>query len=286
MIAAQLAERRRAEQAASAAADAAAAAATAALTDPIAAGPSDKLFYDKLMEARSGTGPETEQEIGTCAICGLAMAARRQVKTLPCGHVFHFACIDTYHRDKLNKDKCVDMPCYTCGAATNKSIASVAAEMRKKREAAMILAKAELAANPALAADLAAEIAGSVGPVKNGLDTSVALEVVRCPDSQGVTRIHNKLDSQGPSVGAPELNSQEAPRLRHGSHPELQPIGDEAPKRQGRNGSQEPLRNLPDSTTGEAPMIGGAAKRSTSRRRTGGALAALARAANSDDTQP
>lgn len=259
MIAAQIVERRKTEQAASAAADAAAAVATAALSG-LVAGPSDKLFYDRLMEARRGNCDETASEIGMCPICGLAMAARRQVKTLPCGHIFHFGCIDTYHRDKLNKDRCVDMPCYTCGAATNKSIASVAAEMKLKREAAVAKVKAELAANPAaLAAELDAQTAGSLKAALKGVEASSA----------------PPLPPRRPSSREP--SRQEAP----------EPIGDFGARRLSRDGSRSrPLSNAPESAGDETLRpAAAAAKRASSRRRNGGALAALARASNTDGGQ-
>ena len=51
----------------------------------------DALFYDRLMDARSCTEPETELEIGKCTICGMAMATRRHgISKLPVlAHIKH-----------------------------------------------------------------------------------------------------------------------------------------------------------------------------------------------------
>lgn len=260
MIAAQLAAQRK-KQAASEAAEAAAAAA-ATLDDPLNSGASDKLFYDKLMELKRGNGQdgEAEVEIGTCKICGMAMAARRQIKTLPCGHVFHFGCIDSYHRDKLNKDKCVDMPCYICGAATNQSIASVAAEMRKKREAATAKIKAELAANPALAAELAVEVSSSARPMKPGLNSC---DLRRDAAADVLQHSGNNMPCEGQS----------------------RQLSDAAADRKDENRSLVSSDRGRDQRHDETAMIKGAARRATSRRRAGGALAAMARAANHDEAQ-
>eukprot|EP00931_Biecheleriopsis_adriatica_P058091 TRINITY_DN34518_c0_g1_i2.p1 TRINITY_DN34518_c0_g1~~TRINITY_DN34518_c0_g1_i2.p1 ORF type:complete len:176 (+),score=36.00 TRINITY_DN34518_c0_g1_i2:160-687(+) len=83
----------------------------------------------------SGLRPARQQvALGDCSICGEVIAAARDMKTLPCKHSFHFACIDDFHRQKLREEKNPDLPCYTCGVASNKSIASVMEERRKKRE--------------------------------------------------------------------------------------------------------------------------------------------------------
>lgn len=71
----------------------------------------------------------------TCAICEQPMGHRRHVKTLPCFHSFHFECIDEYHRKKMHIEKDMGLPCYTCGAASHKSIAALVEERRKHREA-------------------------------------------------------------------------------------------------------------------------------------------------------
>mmetsp|Transcript_58909 Transcript_58909/g.127400 ORF Transcript_58909/g.127400 Transcript_58909/m.127400 type:complete len:159 (+) Transcript_58909:103-579(+) len=89
----------------------------------------------------------------TCAICSCAMEARRHIKTLPCKHSFHFGCIDDFHREKMLKEKDMDLPCYTCGVPSNRSIASVVAERRRKAEeakAAAVQAEAAAAASERL----------------------------------------------------------------------------------------------------------------------------------------
>ncbi|CAJ1348573.1 unnamed protein product, partial [Effrenium voratum] len=78
---------------------------------------------------------KAKASLGECAICGQEMEAIRLVKTLPCSHIFHYQCIDEYHRQKL-REKNVDLPCFTCGAACHKSIAALMAERSKAREQA------------------------------------------------------------------------------------------------------------------------------------------------------
>eukprot|EP00435_Cladocopium_sp_Y103_P032715 s230_g8.t1 len=76
---------------------------------------------------------KSKVQMGQCDICGEAMEAIRLIKTLPCNHHFHFDCIDRFHRQKL-LEKNLDLPCSTCGVASNKSIAAVMEERRKKKE--------------------------------------------------------------------------------------------------------------------------------------------------------
>merc|ERR1712039_739482 len=60
---------------------------------------------------------------------------RRHMKRLPCGHCFHFGCIDRFHMEKMREDNNMDCPCYTCSEPSNKSIASLVEERKKKRDA-------------------------------------------------------------------------------------------------------------------------------------------------------
>eukprot|EP00435_Cladocopium_sp_Y103_P062562 s709_g24.t1 len=75
---------------------------------------------------------KSKVHLGECKICGETMEAMRLVKTLPCNHHFHSNCIDGFHRQKL-LEKNLDLPCFTCGAASNKSIAAVIEERRRKK---------------------------------------------------------------------------------------------------------------------------------------------------------
>lgn len=278
----------------------------------------EPLFFDKLMESRRLADVEPPEEalaaagsfgrpvptIGTCAICGQAMAARRQIKTLPCGHIFHFACIDGFHRQKLRQDKDVGLPCYTCGTPTNQSIASVAEEVRKRREAEMAKVKAELAAG-----------AGSLALEDEPRHGSTAA-VGRPPlPSQG-----RRSSSSGPSLGsrggaaAAAAAALLAPPMRQSSREELLPAGGGlakppmAPLRRapGRESPEvvpphvprrapswdvgEQLHRAQSSTPEIVVTPAAAARRSWSQgpapsrpRRSGGALAALARASREDD---
>ncbi|CAK0875555.1 unnamed protein product [Prorocentrum cordatum] len=80
MIAARLAERRRAQ-------DEGALAASAGCGGGAASG------------ARERVAPEAGGRAATpCPICGEPMEVARYVKRLPCDHMFHYACIDDYHR--------------------------------------------------------------------------------------------------------------------------------------------------------------------------------------------
>ncbi|CAE7876344.1 maiA [Symbiodinium sp. KB8] len=82
-------------------------------------------------------GPNlAEANLGECDICKKVMEAIRDVKTLPCKHRFHFDCIDGFHRRKLREEGDVNLPCFTCGAASHKSIASVVAERHRQKEQA------------------------------------------------------------------------------------------------------------------------------------------------------
>ncbi|CAE8687669.1 unnamed protein product [Polarella glacialis] len=116
MIAQKLAERRQAEQ---------------ARQDAVANANSESLSLSSNPLPRS----KSEVALGDCAICGKVMEKRRDMKTLPCQHSFHFTCIDDFHRQKLHNDKDAGLPCFTCGVPSNRSIASVIEEKRKAREA-------------------------------------------------------------------------------------------------------------------------------------------------------
>ncbi|CAE7249688.1 unnamed protein product [Symbiodinium sp. CCMP2456] len=83
-------------------------------------------------------GPNlAEANLGECDICKKVMEAVRDVKTLPCRHRFHFDCIDGFHRRKLREQGDVNLPCFTCGAASHKSIAAVVAERHRQKEQAI-----------------------------------------------------------------------------------------------------------------------------------------------------
>eukprot|EP00927_Polykrikos_kofoidii_P016085 TRINITY_DN17219_c0_g1_i1.p1 TRINITY_DN17219_c0_g1~~TRINITY_DN17219_c0_g1_i1.p1 ORF type:complete len:280 (-),score=82.55 TRINITY_DN17219_c0_g1_i1:54-893(-) len=98
--------------------------------------------------------------LGSCAMCSLTME-ERDARRLPCGHSFHFGCIDDFHRKKMRDDNDVSLPCFTCGVASNRSIASVVEDRKQKREAeaAQALAAARAAKAKEDAAKHAADIA-------------------------------------------------------------------------------------------------------------------------------
>mmetsp|Transcript_74481 Transcript_74481/g.197832 ORF Transcript_74481/g.197832 Transcript_74481/m.197832 type:complete len:237 (-) Transcript_74481:138-848(-) len=100
--------------------------------------------------------------MGECAICGSAIEAKH-AKRLPCDHVFHFGCIDEFHRQKMRRDKDVSLPCYTCKAPTHRSISVMADERRARREAeaAKAAQEAEAAARAAEAEAAQAQAAAS-----------------------------------------------------------------------------------------------------------------------------
>eukprot|EP00933_Yihiella_yeosuensis_P021858 TRINITY_DN17250_c0_g1_i2.p1 TRINITY_DN17250_c0_g1~~TRINITY_DN17250_c0_g1_i2.p1 ORF type:complete len:209 (+),score=71.85 TRINITY_DN17250_c0_g1_i2:133-759(+) len=84
-----------------------------------------------ILQAKKG---QAKKDLGECAICKKVVEARRDLKTLPCKHSFHYSCIEDFHRRKLSEEKDTSLPCFICGAATNKSIASVMEERKKAKE--------------------------------------------------------------------------------------------------------------------------------------------------------
>eukprot|EP00746_Dinoflagellata_sp_MGD_P000463 gnl/MRDRNA2_/MRDRNA2_100821_c0_seq1.p1 gnl/MRDRNA2_/MRDRNA2_100821_c0~~gnl/MRDRNA2_/MRDRNA2_100821_c0_seq1.p1 ORF type:complete len:213 (-),score=56.95 gnl/MRDRNA2_/MRDRNA2_100821_c0_seq1:22-624(-) len=94
-----------------------------------------------------------KEKIGTCNICLEDIEARRDAKVLPCGHVFHFACIDGYHRKQLHEEKNADLKCQKCGEPVRKSIQTLADERKKQREAQKAEEAAKKAAEEARAQD-------------------------------------------------------------------------------------------------------------------------------------
>jgi len=80
------------------------------------------------LAARRGSTP------GSCPICNQELQ-EKHMKRLPCGHAFHFACINAFFKSKMEKDKDMSLPCFTCNAPSNRSIDSVAEEIKRKREA-------------------------------------------------------------------------------------------------------------------------------------------------------
>jgi len=76
---------------------------------------------------------------GTCPICNEAL---QDAKRLPCGHAFHFKCIMEFHRKKL-EEKQLDLPCFTCGAPSHKSIDVLSQELKQERAAEAAAKKAE-----------------------------------------------------------------------------------------------------------------------------------------------
>ncbi|CAK9004140.1 unnamed protein product [Durusdinium trenchii] len=95
-----------------------------------------KGLAEKSLTIRTQDSPVLEAKpkvLETCNICGDVMEAVRLIKTLPCNHKFHFDCIDQFHRQKL-RERDMDLPCFTCGAASNKSIAAVMEDRRKERK--------------------------------------------------------------------------------------------------------------------------------------------------------
>mmetsp|Transcript_80504 Transcript_80504/g.180104 ORF Transcript_80504/g.180104 Transcript_80504/m.180104 type:complete len:242 (-) Transcript_80504:99-824(-) len=101
---------------------------------------------------------------GECVICGSAIE-EKHAKRLPCGHVFHFACIDDFHRQKMRREKDVSLPCYTCKAPTHRSINVLADERKAKREAeaARVAQEAEAARVAEAEAELAKAAAATAG---------------------------------------------------------------------------------------------------------------------------
>ncbi|CAK9003951.1 RING-type domain-containing protein [Durusdinium trenchii] len=95
-----------------------------------------KGLAEKSLTIRTQDSPVLEAKpkvLETCNICGDVTEAVRLIKTLPCNHKFHFDCIDQFHRQKL-RERDMDLPCFTCGAASNKSIAAVMEDRRKERK--------------------------------------------------------------------------------------------------------------------------------------------------------
>merc|ERR1719247_2007341 len=121
--------------------------------------------------------------------------------------------------------------------------------MRKKRQAATAKIKAELAANPALAVELAVEVQMD----SRDLRRDAAADVLQ----------HS--GNNMPCEGQPRQ------------------LSDAAADRKDENRSLVSSDRGRDQRHDETAMIKGAARRATSRRRAGGALAAMARAANHDE---
>lgn len=88
--------------------------------------------------------------VHTCVICNSALP-EKHAKRLPCGHLFHFGCINDFHRRKLEEEKRADLPCFVCEAPSNRSIAVVADEIKRKREAEAAAAKQRAAEQQAAA---------------------------------------------------------------------------------------------------------------------------------------
>lgn len=106
----------------------------------------------------SATPLRPQGPAATCAICGEGLPAR-EAKRLPCGHAFHFGCIDSFHMKKMHEDRDMELPCFTCGEPSRRSIATLADEVKRRREAeaaAAEAAAAEAAATKAAAARAAA----------------------------------------------------------------------------------------------------------------------------------
>lgn len=112
----------------------------------------DQLRLAKAALAQGSCLRSQSSSSSTCAICGGAVSLR-QAKRLPCGHSFHFVCIDDFHRRKMREERAMDLPCFQCGAPSHKSIAAVVEERKRQKEAeaaAAAMVKATEAKPPAL----------------------------------------------------------------------------------------------------------------------------------------
>lgn len=104
---------------------------------------------------------------GDCGMCGKAIRAKWDAKTLACSHMFHFACIDSFHRKQLFVEKRPDLQCYVCGASVTRTIAKTMEEKRRKREeerqreVAAALAEATQASGAGIESEPQADVAGS-----------------------------------------------------------------------------------------------------------------------------
>eukprot|EP00927_Polykrikos_kofoidii_P016086 TRINITY_DN17219_c0_g2_i1.p1 TRINITY_DN17219_c0_g2~~TRINITY_DN17219_c0_g2_i1.p1 ORF type:complete len:289 (-),score=65.63 TRINITY_DN17219_c0_g2_i1:60-926(-) len=101
--------------------------------------------------------------LGNCAMCSLAMQGR-DARRLPCGHSFHFGCIDEFHSKKLHEENDASLPCYTCGVASNRTIASVVEERKQKRDADAANAAATAAAIEKAADGKSADLEAAAQP--------------------------------------------------------------------------------------------------------------------------
>lgn len=71
--------------------------------------------------------------IGNCPLCEAPIQARWQAKTLACGHVFHFDCVDAIHREALKVTADLRCPLESCDMSVAPTIAALMVDLRTRR---------------------------------------------------------------------------------------------------------------------------------------------------------
>jgi len=103
---------------------------TSPLTSPRAEPPELISAKRALAEGRSF---RRKPPIGDCLLCCTPIEARWQAKTLACGHVFHFDCIDALHCEALKVTADLRCPVESCEKSVAPTLASVMVDIRTRR---------------------------------------------------------------------------------------------------------------------------------------------------------
>ena len=66
------------------------------------------------VEINSDSDENEKQQTQTCVICLDSFCSSDTIRTLPCNHIFHQECIDTWLSGKFSEDSCYTNQCPTC----------------------------------------------------------------------------------------------------------------------------------------------------------------------------